>query len=105
PHAGEQVGLGPAVGGGDAVAAAVPVGAGRPDDTVHVVAVGQGAGQRLEHHGTDPLTEHDPVGGGVEGRAAPGRREDAGGAGLDVDVGAQHERHPTRDGQLAVAAE
>ena len=81
----QQGGLGVGVRGGDAVAAAVLVGAGGLDDRIDPIAIRQRLGQRLQHDRGDGLPHHDPVGGGVERVAAAVRRKHAG-------AGHRHER-------------
>ena len=83
PHARAPVGqpqelfLGRPVGGRQPVPAAIVVDGAPVKHAVDVVPVGQRRGERPEHHHAAALPANVPAGAGVEGVAAPVRREAA----------------------------
>ena len=103
--AADQRRLGRAVGGGDAVAAAVLVRRGRLDDGADRVAVAQGGGERLEDDDAAALAADVAVRRGVERLAAGVRREHVGAGQRLGDVGRQDQVDAAREGQVAVARE
>ena len=90
--------------GREAVGAPVLVDRAAPDHGVDRVAVGQGAGQRLEHHDARPLAADVAVGPGVE-RLAPavGRRGSRPAAKLANISGEQDQVHPAGQRQRRLA--
>ena len=81
----QQLALGVGVGDGQAAAAAVVVDGAAPDDAEDAVAVGEGAGERLEEDQAAALAPDVSVGAGVEGVASAVRGEGAeAGDGEDV---------------------